>query len=64
MTKAKKKAVNAVSQAQAARFLAAAKAGGVDKSGRNFAQAMGKVSLRKNGRKNAKGGVGGGAEGA
>lgn len=62
MTKAKKKAVNEVSQSQAQRFLEAARAARVDGSRGKFSQAMGKITLRRNGRKTAKGGVGGGAE--
>ncbi|MEO6081168.1 MAG: hypothetical protein ABIQ86_15555 [Steroidobacteraceae bacterium] len=62
MAKEKNKAVNDVSRSQAQRFLETARAAQVDGSGRNFSQAMGKITLRRNGRKTAKGGVGGGAE--
>jgi hypothetical protein len=62
MTKAKKAAVNDVSKAQAQRLLEAARAKKVSGSSGHFSQAMGKNNLRRNGRKTAKGGVGGGAE--
>ncbi|MEP7311184.1 MAG: hypothetical protein ABI859_01260 [Pseudomonadota bacterium] len=42
---------------QSARFLAAAKAARADQSGRNFAQAMGKITLAKQSRKASKGQV-------
>jgi hypothetical protein len=42
MAKTKKAPTNS----QSARFLAAAKAAGVDESGRKFAQAMGKLAKR------------------
>jgi hypothetical protein len=61
MAKAKK-TVNDVSRTQAQRLLEAARAAQAGGSGRNFSQAMGKMTLRRNGRKTAKGGVGGGAE--
>jgi hypothetical protein len=62
MAKAKKATVNAVSTSQAQRLLEATRAKQADGSGRSFAQTMGKATLRRNGRKTAKGGVGGGAE--
>jgi len=62
LAKTKNTAVNDVSKSQAQRLLDAARARQADGSGRNFSQAMGKLTLRKNGRKTAKGGVGGGAE--
>lgn len=62
MAKTKKTAVNDVSKSQAQRLLEAARARQAGGSGQNFSQAMGKLTLRKNGRKTAKGGVGGGAE--
>ena len=54
---AKKKA--APIQTQAERFLEAARKAQVDESGRTFARAMGKLQLRQNARKTAKGQVGG-----
>jgi len=62
LTKAKKTAVNDLSKSQAQRLLEAARARKAGTSGQGFSQAMGKLTLRKNGRKTAKGGVGGGAE--
>jgi len=62
MAKAKKSAANDVSRSQAQRFLEAARVAKAGGSGQNFSQAMGKMTLRRNGRKTAKGGVGGGAE--
>ena len=62
MDKSKKAAVNEVSKSQAQRLLESAKAARANGSGRNFSQTMGKQTLRQNGRKTAKGGVGGGAE--
>jgi hypothetical protein len=62
MAKAKKAAVNDVSTSQAQRLLESVKAAKANASSGNFAQNMGKLTLRRNGRKNAKGGVGGGAE--
>jgi hypothetical protein len=62
MAKAKMAAVNDISRSQAQRLLEAARvkrAGGADRS---FSQAVGKATLRRNGRKTSKGGVGGGAE--
>ena len=59
---AKAKTVNDVSKAQAQRLLEAARAKHAGGSRRSFAQAMGEATLRRNGRKTAKGGVGGGAE--
>jgi hypothetical protein len=56
--------VNDVSRSQAQRLLESARAAKAGGSGRNFSQAMGKTTLRRDGRKAAKGGVGGGAEGA
>jgi hypothetical protein len=61
MAKAKA-AVNDVSKSQAQRLLEAARARKAGGSGPDFSQALGKLTLRKNGRKTAKGGVGGGAE--
>jgi hypothetical protein len=63
MAKAKMATVNEVSRSQAQRLLEAARAKKTDGSGRGFSQTMGKATLRRNGRKTAKGGVGGGAEG-
>ena len=62
MAKAKKAAVNDVSKSQAQRLLDSARAAQENGSGRHFSQTMGKLTLRRNGRKTAKGGVGGGAE--
>jgi hypothetical protein len=62
MTKAKNTAVSDVSKSQAQRLLEAARAKRVNGSSGHFSQAMGKTALRQNGRKTAKGGVGGGAE--
>lgn len=64
MAKEEKTAVNDVSKSQAQRLLEIAKAKQAGGSGHNFSQAMGKNKLRQDGRKTAKGGVGGGAEGA
>ncbi len=64
MAKAKKAAVNEVSKSQAQRLLDVARAKQAGDSGRNFSQALGKATLRRNGRKTGQGGVGGGAEGA
>lgn len=61
MTKAKKTAVNDVSKSQAQRLLEAAKAAKAG-SGQSFSRSMGKLTLMRNGRKTAKGGVGAGAE--
>ena len=62
MAKAKSATVNDVSKSQAQRLLEAARAKRAGGSGRSFSQTMGEATLRKNGRKTAKGGVGGGAE--
>jgi hypothetical protein len=62
MAKAKTSAVNDVSRSQAQRLLAVARAKQVDGSDRNLSQTTGNITLRRNGRKTAKGGVGGGAE--
>jgi hypothetical protein len=62
MTKAKKAAVNNVSKSQAQRLLDSVRAAQANGSGQNFSQTMGKLTLRRNGRKTAKGGVGGGTE--
>lgn len=62
MAKARTATVNDVSKSQAKRLLEAARAKQTGESGRNFSQTMGKATLRRNGRKTAKGGVGGGAE--
>ena len=62
MEKAKKASVNDVSKSQAQRLLESARAAKTSGSGGNFSQSMGKLTLRRNGRKTAKGGVGGGAE--
>jgi hypothetical protein len=64
MKNAKKAAVSDVSKSQAQRLLEVAKARQAGGSGQNFSQGMGKTTLRRDGRKTAKGGVGGGAEGA
>jgi hypothetical protein len=64
MDKAKKAAVNDVSRSQAQRLLEVARAAKANRTGGNFSQGMGKTALRRDGRKTAKGGVGGGAEGA
>jgi hypothetical protein len=64
MAKAKNAAVNDVSKSQAQRLLEVARARQAGGSGQNFSQGMGKTTLRRDGRKTAKGGVGGGAEGA
>lgn len=61
MAKAKQTAVNDISRSQAQRLLEVARAAKSGGSGQNFSQ-MGKSTLRKNGRKTAKGGIGGGAE--
>jgi hypothetical protein len=46
--KAKKRAIEPISQAeQSARFIAAAKAAGVDQSGRKFSKAMDKILKSK-----------------
>jgi hypothetical protein len=62
MTKAKSATVNDVSKSQGQRLLEAARAKKAGGPGQSFAQTMGKATLRMNGRKTAKGGVGGGAE--
>ena len=62
MAKAKKAAVSDVSKSQAQRMLELARAAKTDGASRSFSQSMGKTTLRRNGRKTAKGGVGGGAE--
>jgi hypothetical protein len=54
--------VNDVSKSQAQRLLEAAKAKHAGGSRPSFSHAMGETTLRRNGRKTAKGGVGGGAE--
>jgi hypothetical protein len=59
---AKAKTVNDVSKSQAQRLLEASRAKHAAGSGRSFSRAMGEATLRRNGRKTAKGGVGGGAE--
>lgn len=59
-----KSAVSDSSKSQAQRLLEIAKARRAGGSGQNFSQAKGRNTLRQNGRKTAKGGVGGGAEGA
>ena len=64
MGKAKTAAVNDVSRSQAQRLLDLARARQAGKSGQDLAQAMDKGTLRQNARKKAKGGIGGGAEGA
>jgi hypothetical protein len=64
MDKAKKAAVNDISKSQAQRLLEVARAKKAGGSSQNFSQSMGQSSLRRDGRKTAKGGVGGGAEGA
>jgi hypothetical protein len=64
MDKAKKSAVSDVSRTQAQRLLEVARAAKANGSGGNFSHGMGKAALRRDGRKTAKGGVGGGAEGA
>jgi hypothetical protein len=60
--KAKTATVNDVSKSQAQRLLESARAKQAAGGGRSFSQVVGKATLRKNGRKTAKGGVGGGAE--
>jgi hypothetical protein len=62
MAKAKTATVNDVSKSQAQRLMEAAKAKRAGTAGKSFSQAMGEATLRRNGRKTAKGGVGGGAE--
>jgi hypothetical protein len=64
MAKEEKTAVSDVSKSQAQRLLEVARARKSGGSGQYFAQSMGQSSLRRDGRKTAKGGVGGGAEGA
>ena len=64
MAKAKMTAVNDVSKSQAQRLLEVARAKKAGGPGRDFSQAMSKTTMQRNGRKTAKGGVGGGAEGA
>jgi hypothetical protein len=64
MAKNEKTAVSDVSKSQAQRLLEVARAKQAGGSGQNFAQGMSKTALRRDGRKTAKGGVGGGAEGA
>lgn len=64
MTKEKKTTVSDTSRSQAQRLLEIARARQTGGSGQNFSQAKGRNALRQNGRKTAKGGVGGGAEGA
>ena len=54
--------MNDVSKSQAQRLLDSVRAAQVNGSTRNFSQTMGKLTLQRNGRKTAKGGVGGGAE--
>jgi hypothetical protein len=62
MAKAKMATVNEVSKSQAQRLLETARAKQSGGSGPSFSRTMGKATLRKNARKTAKGGVGGGAE--
>jgi hypothetical protein len=62
MAKAKKAAVSDTSRSQGQRLLDAARAKQAGGSGQSLSQIMGKATLRRNGRKTAKGGVGGGAE--
>lgn len=62
MAKAKTATVNDVSKSQAQRLLEAARAKHASGSKRSFAQVMGEATQRRNGRKTAKGSVGGGAE--
>lgn len=62
VSQSKKKAVNEVSRSQAQRLLESARAAKSGGSSQNFSRAMGKLSLQRNGRKTAKGGIGGGAE--
>jgi hypothetical protein len=64
MAKAKMATVNEVSKSQAQRLLETARAKQAGGSGSGFSQTIGKATLRRNGRKTGKGGVGGGAEGA
>ncbi len=64
MVKEEKTTVSDVSKSQAQRLLEVARAKQAAGSGRNFSQGMGKTTLRRDGRKTSKGGVGGGAEGA
>ena len=63
MAKEDSAAVNDVSRTQAQRLLELARAKQAGGS-KNFSQTMGRDTLRQKGRKTAKGGVGGGAEGA
>jgi hypothetical protein len=62
MAKTKNPAVNDASKSQAQRLLESARAAKANGAGGNFSRNMGKLTLRRNGRKTAKGGVGGGAE--
>jgi hypothetical protein len=64
MAREEKTAVSDVSKSQAQRLLEMARAKQTGGSGGNFSQTLGKSTLRRDGRKKAKGGVGGGAEGA
>jgi hypothetical protein len=64
MAKEEKAAMSDASRSQAQRLLEIARARQTGGSGPNFSQAKGRNTLRQNGRKTAKGGVGGGAEGA
>lgn len=64
VTKADKKAVNDISRSQAQRMLEVVKARQAAGPGHSFSESMSKNTLRQKGRKTAKGGVGGGAEGA
>jgi hypothetical protein len=61
MAKEKNTAVSDVSKTQAQRLLEAARAKRANGSAL-LSQVTGKITLRRNGRKTAKGGVGGGAE--
>jgi hypothetical protein len=64
MTKEEKTAVSDAARSQAQRLLEIARARQTGGSGGNFSQTKGRNTLRQNGRKTAKGGVGGGADGA
>jgi hypothetical protein len=64
MAKEETTKVSAVSKSQGQRLLEIAKAKRAGGDGENFSQGRGKNTLRRDGRKTAKGGVGGGAEGA
>jgi hypothetical protein len=64
MAKEEKTAVSDVSKTQAQRFMEIAKAKRAGGSGQSISETLGKSTLRRNARKAAKGGVGGGDAGA